>query len=216
MGVPVRRDINISIFLTCLWFCLAAMSYGQSLGDVAREERLKKQNQNPQTQTPPDQNPPGQNSPSQNLQTRTPQSQNPQTQDPGNESPQTAHKVFTNEDLASGDNDEDAEEPVANAQHHDSPSRPLGSKSAAQWKAEIAKQRSMVTSLQNQIEKVNASIHFAPGNCVRNCVEHNEHQVEKQDQVQRMQEQLEEAKKTLDDLQEGARREGFGNAVWEP
>jgi multidrug resistance efflux pump len=92
----------------------------------------------------------------------------------------------------------------------------LGSKSAAQWKAEIANQRNTVTSLQNQIQKVNASIRFAPGTCVRNCVQYNERQIDKQDQVQRMQEQLEEAKKKLDDLQEGARREGFGNAVWEP
>jgi predicted ribosome quality control (RQC) complex YloA/Tae2 family protein len=66
------------------------------------------------------------------------------------------------------------------------------------------------------MDRLNSSIHFAPGNCVRNCVQWNEHQVQKQDEVQRMQSELEQQKKKLEDMQEAARKEGFGNAVYEP
>jgi molecular chaperone GrpE (heat shock protein) len=51
---------------------------------------------------------------------------------------------------------------------------------------------------------------------VRNCVQYNEHQVEKQDEVQRMQAELEQQKKRLEDMQEAARKQGYGNSVWEP
>jgi len=160
--------------LTGLLLCQAAAGYGQSLGDVARQERQKRQNQNPQT----------------------------------------APKVITNEDLPEHGDEED--EPPANAHPNDSPSHPLGSKSAEQWKANIAAQRNLVASLQSQIDKLNSSIHFAPGNCVYHCVEHNENQLKKEDEVQRLQAQLEEAKSKLADMQEAARQEGFGNAVYEP
>lgn len=161
--------------LTGLLLCLAAAGYGQSLGDVARAQRQKRQNQNPQT----------------------------------------APKVITNEDLPEHSDEED-DEPTADAHHNDPPSRPLGSKSAEQWKANIAAQKNTVASLQSQIDRLNASIHFAPGNCVYHCVEHNENQLKKEDEVQRLQAQLEEAKSKLADMQEAARQEGFGNAVYEP
>lgn len=163
------------LLLASLLACLAAAGYGQSLGDVAREQRQKRQNQNPQT----------------------------------------APKVITNDDLSSHTDEEEAA-PAADAHHQEAPTRPLGSKSAAAWKAEIEEQRNAVASLQSQIEKLNSSIHFAPGNCVRNCVEHNENQLKKQDEVQRLQGQLDEAKTKLEGMQEAARQEGFGNAVYEP
>jgi len=161
-------------FLSGLLLGLVALSYGQSLGDVARAQRQKRQKQ----------------------------------------SPQTAPKVITNEDLPARSTDE--HEPAPDDQHDDAPTRPLGSKSAEQWQAEIAAQRNTVTSLQNEIDRLNASIHFAPGNCVANCVQYNEHQVKKQDEVQRLRAQFDQAKKRLEDMQEAARREGFGNAVYEP
>ncbi|HTZ97264.1 MAG TPA: hypothetical protein VMB18_12750 [Terriglobales bacterium] len=161
-------------FLTSLFLCLVAVSYGQSLGDVARAERLKRQNQNPQT----------------------------------------APKVITNDDLSKHSIDED--EPIAGAHHDDPPSPPLGSKPAEQWKADIAAQRNTVTSLQSAIDNLNRTIHFANGGCVYHCVEHNENQLKKQDQVQRLQGQLDQAKTKLDEMQDQAQREGFGNSVYEP
>ena len=67
--------------------------------------------------------------------------------------------------------------------------------------------------MQDNIDKLNKSIQFAPGNCVAGCVQWNEHQKEKQQEVERMQNELKEQQKKLDDLQEGARQEDLGSAV---
>lgn len=170
----MRLNITRIGFLASLFLCLVAVSYGQSLGDVARAERLKRQNQNPQA----------------------------------------APKVITNESLPKHSPDED--EPSTAAHQDDSLSRPLGSKPAEQWKADIAAQRSTVSSLQSQIDTLNRTIHFANGGCVYHCVEHNENQLKKQDEVQRLQGQLDQAKTKLDAMQDQAQREGFGNSVYEP
>jgi hypothetical protein len=126
---------------------------------------------------------------------------------------QAPPKVITNEDLPEHPNSDDR---ASQSSSESAPSRPMGSKSSEQWKAEIAAQRRSVDDLQNQIDRLNSSIHFAPGNCVRNCVQRNEHQIQKQDEVQQMQAELEERKKKLEDMQEAARKEGYGNAVYEP
>jgi len=128
---------------------------------------------------------------------------------------QDAPKVITNEDLP-----EHSESDGAATSHQENrdttASEPMGSKSAEQWKSEIEAQKKSVENLQSQMERLNSSVHFAPGNCVRNCVQWNERQVQKQDEVQRMQSDLEQQKKKLEDMQEAARKKGYGNAVYEP
>ena len=128
---------------------------------------------------------------------------------------QAAPKVITNEDLPEHPESNDSAA-SSQASSENAPSQPMGSKPAEQWKAEIAAQRRSVDNLQSQIDRLNSTIHFAPGNCVRGCVQWNEHQIQKEDEVQRMQAQLEQEKKRLDEMQEAARKEGFGNAVYEP
>jgi len=66
------------------------------------------------------------------------------------------------------------------------------------------------------MERLNSSVRFAPGNCVRGCVQYNERQIQKQDTVQTMQLQLDEQKRKLEQMQDAARKEGFGNSVYEP
>jgi hypothetical protein len=128
---------------------------------------------------------------------------------------QATPKVITNEDLPKHPDSDDGT--VSSQTRSESVStRPMGSKPAEQWKAEISAQRKSVEALQNQIDRLNASIHFAPGNCVRNCAQWNELQIEKQDKAQHMQAELEQQKKKLEDMQEAAREEGYGNAVYEP
>jgi hypothetical protein len=171
MNLVFKRTIR----MTGLVISLAALSYGQSLGDVAREQRQKQEAKKTAA----------------------------------------APKVITNEDLPEHPNSDDS---AASSQtsSENSPGRPFGSKSAEQWKAEIAAQRKSVDDLQRQIDRLNSSIHFAPGTCVRNCVQHNENQIHKQDEVQQMESQLEQQKLKLDDMQEAARKEGYGNSVYEP
>lgn len=157
-----------------LMLSLPLLSSAQSLGDVAREQRQKQQEN--KSQAPP--------------------------------------KVITNEDLPAHTESDDAS--ATTQRSGETPSQTLGSKPADQWKSEIEAQRRSVENLQSQLDRLNSSIHFAPGNCVRNCVQWNEHQVQKQDEVQQMQSELEQQKKKLDDMQEAARKEGYGNAVYEP
>jgi hypothetical protein len=127
---------------------------------------------------------------------------------------QATPKVLTNEDLPEHpeSNDNAASSEVSS---ESAPSQPLGTKPAEQWKAEIEAQRRSVDNLQREMDRLNSSIHFAPGNCVRNCVQYNEHQVQKQEEVQRMQAELEQQKKQLEGMQEAARKEGYGNSVYE-
>jgi hypothetical protein len=87
---------------------------------------------------------------------------------------------------------------------------------AEQWKSRIEAQKNAVASLQNSIDRLNDSIHFAPGNCVSGCVQWNERQKEKQQEVERGQGQLAEQKRRLEDMQESARRQGYGSSVYDP
>ncbi|MFY9951257.1 MAG: hypothetical protein WA261_20325 [Candidatus Sulfotelmatobacter sp.] len=125
-------------------------------------------------------------------------------------------KVITNEELpahaalpstpaASGD------ETTSPPDFANAPKIPAG-----QWKSQIQSQKNGIASLQTQIDQLNESIQFAPANCVENCVSWNERQKQKQQQVERMQAQLEEQKKRLDEMQESARKQGYGSSVYDP
>jgi hypothetical protein len=63
---------------------------------------------------------------------------------------------------------------------------------------------------------LNDSIQYASGNCVSNCVQWNERQKQKQDQVESMKGQLEEQQKHLEELQDEARKQGYGSSVYDP
>jgi hypothetical protein len=128
-----------------------------------------------------------------------------------------SHKVLTNEDIP--ESTEPASPSPSCYEEHGSTSPAPASNdthAAEQWKARIEAQKSSVAALQSQIDRVNSSIHFTSGNCVANCVQHNERQIQKQEEVERMQKQLDEKKKELEDMQESARKAGLGSAVYEP
>jgi hypothetical protein len=153
-----------------------AGTYGQSLGDVAREQRQK------------------------------------QAKDA-----HTERKVLTNEDLPERVEPESSTS-VSTDEHEPTPAAPASNDThaAEQWKAKIETQRNSIASLQSQIDKLNSSIHFAGPNCVANCVQYNEGQIRKQDEVERTQKQLDQQKKQLEDMQESARKAGLGSSVYEP
>jgi len=126
-------------------------------------------------------------------------------------------KVITNEDIPESP---EASAPSAddNPPHESGSAPPAASNhgSAEQWKSRIQAQRNTIASLQGQIDKLNSSIHFSGPNCVYGCEQYNERQVKKQEQVEQLRKQLSDEQRKLDDLQEGARKAGFGNAVYEP
>ena len=122
------------------------------------------------------------------------------------------HKVVTNEDIP------ESPEATSTTSVTDEPAAPASNDThaAEQWKAKLETQRNTIASLQSQIDKLNASIHFAGPNCVANCVQYNERQIHKQDEVERLQKQLEEQKQKLEEMQESARKAGLGSSVYEP
>jgi hypothetical protein len=144
-----------------------------------------------------------------------------QKQDPQTKATQSAKptKVITNEEIPE-DSDADAQPSTqADVRQENAPSSSPseGAKiPAEQWKSRIEAQKNAVASLQNSIDRLNDSIHFAPGNCVSGCVQWNERQKEKQQEVERGQGQLAEQKRRLEDMQESARRQGYGSSVYDP
>jgi hypothetical protein len=126
---------------------------------------------------------------------------------------QPAPKVISNEDLPEHPPDESDS---AAGQRNESEPHPSPSKSPEHWKAQIEAQKQSIAALQSRMERLNSSIHFVEANRYYNGVRYNERQEQKQEQVQRMQEQLDQQKRRLDDMQEAARKDGFGNAVYDP
>jgi len=167
---PHKIFVVVSITLLSL-----VSSYGQSLGDVARQQREK------------------------------------QAKDG-----HTARKVVTNEEIP--EHPESVSSGSTSNDEHDgsAPSASNDTHSGEQWKAKIQEQKSSIASLQNQIDRLNSSIHFVEANRYTNGAQYNQRQVQKQDEVQRMQKQLDEQKKNLEDMQESARKAGLGSSIYDP
>jgi hypothetical protein len=136
----------------------------------------------------------------------------------------TSVKVVTNEDIperpdtgedSSKISDADKTEELKD-EHSSGASEPRKGESAEQWKAKILAQKTVVLAQQQQVERLRDSIHFVEANRYVNGVQYNEQQRRKQIQLGQMESQLEQQKKKLADMQEAARRAGFGNSVYDP
>lgn len=127
----------------------------------------------------------------------------------------TQPKVFTNADLPQH-SDPSAEE------IGDSAKAPLpiptdsAKQSSDHIRSEIQDEKNRIASLQMKIDEVNGSIRFASANCVRNCVAWNERQERKQQEMERMRAELSEHQSQLQQMQDAARKLGFGSKVYDP
>jgi predicted RNase H-like nuclease (RuvC/YqgF family) len=160
-------------------------AYGQSLGDVARENREKK------------------------------------AEDASAAQP----KVITNKDLPH-DPDANQEPPEAQsgagaaasseAADHRSAQQSLAEQRAAdQWKRQILAQKNKMAILQARIDKLNASIRSVDGT-VQYEGPRNRYQARQLERVAQIQQQLDEQKMKLDQMQEAARHAGMHTAVYDP
>jgi len=175
--------------------CLAQDS--QSLGDVARQVRAQKQGKNSASKA----------------------SSDSKAQDPSSidASGPKASRVITNDESASTTDSA----PVTNKPSSESaaPSAPAAGnreEQGEQWKSKIQAQKEAIASLESQITELGNSIHYTGANCVSNCQKWNENQQRKQEQVEAMKAQLDEQKHHLEEMQEDARKQGFGSSVYEP
>jgi hypothetical protein len=172
-------------------FACALFSFGQdqSVADAARQSRLQKQKE----------------------------TQSQDSSATATESQAKAHRVITNDEIpehadsdsASGTN---SQSHIANQTLTADPQRKL---SAAEWKSQIRSQKNAIASLQNEMARLSSSIHF-PVSCLWNCPQRTERQIKKEDRVEIMKAQLEQQQKHLEEMQESARRQGFGNSVYDP
>ncbi|HME33974.1 MAG TPA: hypothetical protein VKF84_01960 [Candidatus Sulfotelmatobacter sp.] len=212
--MPTRR---ILIFFASA-AVLCASAYGQedspSLGDVARQSRLQKQQKDAQSKDA--------SAPAKDAATTADQNKVDQAKAAGavatskNASPKPSH-VITNEEipshigstLTSAKGSHPASTPDEQSSSNDGDA-------AEQWKSQIQAQKGGIASLQSEIASLNDSIQYAGANCVSNCVQWNEEQKRKQDQVETMKAELVEQQKRLEDLQESARKQGFGSSVYDP
>jgi hypothetical protein len=133
--------------------------------------------------------------------------------------PAEAKKVVTDEDMP--EHAPDSDEAVAGPDGpHDEASVPKSAddvvRTGDQWKAAIAQRKAALADLKNRIDRLNGSIHFVEANAYRNGVEYNKKQEQKQQDVERMQAQYDDQKRDLEQMQENARKAGYGSAVWDP
>jgi len=129
-----------------------------------------------------------------------------------------AKKVVTEEDIPSHpeSSGSDEEVPSPHSEKSATPSANDVLKTGDQWKASIAQQKAAVADLKSRIDKLNASIRFVSASAYSNGVEYNKMQARRQQEAQRLQGELDEQKKNLEQMQETARRAGYGSAVWDP
>ena len=191
-----------------------------SLGDAARQARQQKQQKDAQgkdSQTKDVVQPQANNA----AQTKTPASPDPTKDTVSN--PQTAKTVkhvITNDEIPEHVGPTSTRPPGNNNYANPVayyPQQPTPAQGAAeQWKAQIQAVKGYIANMQAQIDQLEQSVHYAGGNCVSNCVQWNERQKQKQDQAEMMKQQLAEQQKRLEEMQEMARRQGFGSSVYDP
>jgi len=191
---------------------IAQAQDSQSLGDAARQARLQKQQKDAPAKDASVENAVQNNS---NKDAHSPASSGTDAVAKVTPAPKTSH-VITNDEIYSHVG------PAVTAASAKPSSTPdaepnSGDKNtqAEQWSSQIKEQKNAIASLQSEITELSDSVHYAGGNCVANCVEWNERQKEKQDRVETLKAQLAEQKQRLEDLQESARKQGFGSSVYD-
>jgi len=206
-----------------LAFALAAIAFlctvsftqdSPSLGDVARQARAQKQQKDAQAKDAAQKDNPGKDASGKDSPGND--AQNADSDAKSAAEPKTSH-VITNEELPEHTSS------VAPSRHHSNSSVPEPSMSPAdheaegeRWKSQIQEQKNSLAEYQREIDNLSNSIRYAPANCVSNCAQWNERQQQKQGQLESMKAQLEEQQRRLEDMQEAARKEGFGSSVYDP
>jgi len=221
---PVRSICRFFLFVFVLASALLFADHAQgqdepSLGDVARQTRQQKQ----QKDVPAKNAQPGS---SQNKDVQSKDVANKDGQSTDSQSKSTPSKdaqlhrashVITDDELP--------QHPVAGVKTPTSPTGkgefapdPAfgGKMSPDVIRSQIQDQKNAISALQAQITELNDSIRFAGANCVANCVQWNESQQQKQRQVEDMRSELENAKQALEQMQDYARKMGFGSSVYDP
>jgi predicted RNase H-like nuclease (RuvC/YqgF family) len=161
-------------------------AYGQSLGDVAREN-WEKQNANDASAT---------------AKPKVITNKDLPKDSDANQSPPEAQSE------ASAASSEAAD-------YRSAQQRLAEQRAAEQWKRQILAQENKMANLQARIDQLNASIRSANGS-VQYEGPSNRHQARQLQRVAQIQLQLDEQKRKLDQMQDAARHAGMHTAVYDP
>jgi hypothetical protein len=160
-------------------------AYGQSLGDVARENREKKDAEDASGAQP---------------------------------------RVITNKDLPSdpeaSQESHEVQETSTKAPDHFAEQRfaeqrVSEQRAGEQWRRRILAQENRVANLQARIDQIHASMRNTGGSPPYD-VAYNRYQARQMARVAQIQQQLDEQKRTLNEMQDEARRAGMHTAVYDP
>ena len=186
------RSFRGSIFLTmALLFAASLTAYGQSLGDVARENREKKAAD--ASSTPP------------KVITNATLPKDP---DAGAGPSTDESKMQTAPSPASAESSRKAAQQRAAEQ-----------RAAQRWKKLILTQENTIANLQTRIDKLKASIQFVDQNGAYDyygAVANNRYQARQLQRLREMQQQLGQQKNKLEDMQEAARHAGMHTTTYDP
>jgi hypothetical protein len=222
-AVPPRRDAAETLLMRKLRRLLFLLSvgalaagiaaYGQddspSLGEVARQSRLQKLQKDAQAKdgTPAKD---AKSAPSKDTPVKVASGKDAQTKTP--------KKIVTNDEIPEhiGPTSTLPAKGRTPGAYTPPPNYGDGKVPPEYWKSQIQAQKAAIASLQSQISNLAASIQYAGANCVSNCVEWNEEQQRKQQELESMKSQLEAMQTQLENMQDTARKQGYGTAVYDP
>jgi seryl-tRNA synthetase len=128
---------------------------------------------------------------------------------------QNSRKTITNDDIPSHAEDNNGKSTETGSASETRSAADLA-KAGEQWKEKIKAQKEMIAAAETEIDRAKSSIHFVEVNRYVNGFEYNQQQLKRQQQVEMMQKRLDQEKKKLEDMQEAARKAGFGNTVYDP
>ncbi len=199
----MQRRVMQRMFLRTLAiaFLLHSAAYGQSLGEVARENRDKQNAEDPATTTKP------------KVITNKDLPKDPNPSPGPSEAPPAAGAV------AGKDADPFSAHGMAE-QHADdqrlAEQRLAQQRAADQWKRKILAQKNKMATLQARIDQLKASMHPANSTVQYETLPYNGYQAQQLQRVAQIQQQLDEQKRKLDRMQEAARHAGMHTAVYDP
>ena len=201
----------VSIALALL---ISTAAYGQSLGDVARENREEKEKQKAASAS----------AAQPRVITNKDLPQDPEQTEDGPQTPPSSNANDT--DQAAGENS--AEHPVARKhldhQHIAEPrvseqraveQRRAEQRAAEQWKRQILAQKHKLANLQARIDQLSASIQAANGSTQYEGP-NGRAQARQLQRIAQIQLQIDQQKITLIEMQEAARRAGMHTVVYDP
>lgn len=188
-----RMFLRIAAIALLLMMIVSA--YGQSLGDIARENREKKSDD--ASTTPP----------------RVITNKDLPKDPAANQELSTAPAET---DAAASSTPADHRSDDHRAAHRSAEQRISEQRAVDQWKRQILAQKNKVVILQARIDLLKASMQPTNSTAQYESLTYNHYQARQWQRIEQAQQQLDEQKMKLEQMQEAARHAGMRTAVYDP